>query len=163
MITIIVGTSENGVIGHLNEIPWYLPRDLKHFAQVTTGHTCLMGRKTFESIIKRLGHPLPNRKSVVLTTQKDYAAEGATVVHSWDEAMAATQGEEIFVSGGAEIYTLALPHANRINHTVIHTQAEGDTFFTFDKNQWQEISRELHPADEKNPFDCTFYLYERKK
>src|SRR3989344_9411197 len=98
MISIIVGTSKNSVIGHLNEIPWYLPRDLKHFAAKTTGHTTLMGRKTYESIIKRLGHPLPNRKSVILTTQKDFIAPECTIVHSWDEAMEATKGEEVFVS-----------------------------------------------------------------
>ncbi len=162
MISIIVGTSENGVIGHGNEIPWYLPRDLKHFASKTKGHTTLMGRKTFESILKRLGHPLPERKSVILTRQKDFTAEGCTVVHSWEEAMAATKGEEVFVSGGSDIYKLALPYTDKIILTVIHTTVEGDTFFEFDKSQWKVVSEEFCPKDEKNQFDCTFYEYDRK-
>ena len=163
MISIIVGTSENGVIGHLNEIPWYLPRDLKHFANTTRGHACIMGRKTFESILKRLGHPLKDRKNIVITNQKDYKAEGAIVVHSWNDAVAAAEGDEIFVSGGGEIYKLALPHTDRIIHTVIHTNVEGDSFFRFDHDGWNLVSSESHPKDEKNEFDCTFNIYERKK
>jgi dihydrofolate reductase len=163
MIAIIVATSENNVIGHGNEIPWYLPRDLKHFKEVTTGHTCLMGRKTFESIVKRLGHGLPNRKNVVLTTQKNFSVPDCTVVHSWEEALDTTQGEEVYISGGAEIYKLALPHAEKLYHTVIHTSVEGDTFFVFDPSEWNLVRSEFQPQDEKNQFDCTFNLYERKR
>ncbi|MEK7390782.1 MAG: dihydrofolate reductase [Patescibacteria group bacterium] len=164
MISIIVGTSKNEVIGHGNEIPWHLPRDLKHFAAVTKGHTVLMGRKTYESIVKRLGHPLPERKNVVMARQKEnFTAPGCTVVHSLDEAMKATEGENVFVSGGGEIYKLTLPRADKIILTVIDTVAEGDTFFRFNKDDWNLISEEFHAKDEKNKFDCTFYEYERKK
>jgi dihydrofolate reductase len=162
MLALIVATSENNVIGSLGEIPWYVPRDLKHFKDLTTGHTCLMGRKTYESIIKRLGKPLPNRKNVILTTQKNFEAPDCTVVHSWDEAMKVTKGEDVFVTGGSEIYKLALPLVDKIYHTVIHTTCDGDTFFSFYTNQWNLINKEFHPKDEKNQFDCTFYEYERK-
>ena len=163
MISIIVATSKNGVIGHLNKIPWYLQRDLKHFKDVTTGHTTLMGRKTYESILQRLGHPLPNRKNVIITTQKDFMAPGCIVVHSWDEAMTATIGEEVFVSGGSDIYKLALPHTDRLILTEVDVEIEGDTFFNFNKNEWVMTKKEFHSKDEKNEFDCTFYEYERKK
>lgn len=161
MIALIVATSENGVIGNKNSIPWYLPCDLKHFAQKTTGHTVLMGRKTFESILARLGKPLPNRKNIVLTTQPHYAPEGALVVHSWEEAVEKTKGEDVYVAGGAEIYKLTLPHADTLFLTVVHAEIPGDTFFTFTKNEWREVAKEFHPKDEKNEFDCTFYSYER--
>jgi dihydrofolate reductase len=162
MISIIVGTSENGVIGHLNDIPWYLPRDLKHFKEITSGHTTIMGRKTYDSIIKRIGKPLPNRKNVIITRQKDFMAPDCVVVHSWEEAMETTKDEEVFVSGGSDIYSLALPYAQKIYLTIIHTQVDGDSFFTFDNESWKEISHEFHPKDAKNPFDCTFINYERK-
>jgi dihydrofolate reductase len=163
MISIIVATSESGVIGHGNSIPWYVPRDLKHFKELTTGNTCLMGRKTYESIVKRLGHPLPNRKNVILTNQKDFQAPDCTVVHSWAEALAATKAENVFVSGGAEVYKLALPYTDRIYHTVIHTTCEGDAFFEFNQAEWNEVKKEFHPSDEKNQFDCTFFEYEKKR
>lgn len=163
MISIIVATSKNGVIGHLNKLPWYLPRDLKHFASLTTGHTALMGRKTYESIINRLGHPLPNRKNVILTNQKNFQAPGCTVVNSWEEAMEQTAGEEVFVSGGAEIYKIALPHTDRIYLTLVDMISDGDVFFEFDESKWQAVSEEFHAKDEKNPYDCTFITYDRKK
>src|SRR4051812_26269051 len=110
MISIIVAASDNNIIGHLNKLPWYLPRDLKKFKENTVGHTTLMGRKTFDSIMTRLGHPLPDRKTVIITRQKDFVAPPeCIVVGSWEEAMEKTRGEEVFVSGGAEIYKMALP------------------------------------------------------
>lgn len=163
MISIIVATSKNSVIGKDGEIPWYLPVDLKHFASKTKGNTVLMGRKTHESIIKRLGHPLPDRKSIILTTQKDFDAPGCTVVNTWDEAMKATVGENIFVSGGAEIYKLALPYADKLILTLVDTEIEGDTFFSFNKDEWNLLSEEPHSKDDKNKFDYTFYEYEKQK
>lgn len=163
MISIIVATSKNGVIGNAGQIPWYLPIDLKHFASKTRGNTTLMGRKTFESIIKKLGHPLPDRRSVILTNQKDFVAPECTVVHSWNEAMKSTKGEEVFVSGGSEIYKLALPYADKLFLTVVDTEVDGDTFFNFNKNEWNLVSEELHEKDEKNPLNCTFYEYEKRK
>ncbi|OHA19426.1 MAG: hypothetical protein A2836_03795 [Candidatus Taylorbacteria bacterium RIFCSPHIGHO2_01_FULL_45_63] len=164
MISIIVAASDNNVIGHLNKLPWYLPSDLKRFSKLTTGHTALMGRKTFESIVARLGHPLPNRKNVVITRDKGYKAEGAVVVMSWDEATKATAGEEVFVSGGADIYAMALPYADKLYLTRVHFQSDGDVFLPkIDMSEWKEVSKESHPKDEKNQYDSTFYIYERKK
>ena len=163
MISIILAASDNDVIGHLNKLPWYLSNDLKRFAKLTKGHTVLMGRKTHESIIARLGHPLPERKSVIITRQTDYKVPGCSVVSSWDEAMDATKGEEVFVSGGAEIYKLAFPHAKRIYLTRVHMTSEGDTKLSgLDLTDWKMASEEFHPKDEKNEFDSTFYIYERK-
>jgi dihydrofolate reductase len=163
MISIIVAASDNNVIGHLSKLPWYMPRDLKHFASTTKGHTALMGRKTYESIIARLGHPLSDRKSVVITRQKDFIAPGATVVANWDEAMKATAGEEVFVSGGVDIYKLALPHTDRLYLTRVHTTCEGDAFLPeINMSEWTLVSEESHPKDEKNEFDLTFYIYDRK-
>lgn len=161
MIAIVVGTSENGVIGHLNKIPWYLPRDLKHFKEVTLGHTVVMGRKTYESIIARIGTPLPDRKNIIITRQTDFKAPDCTVAHTWEEAVEAAQGEDIYVSGGSEIYNMALPHTDRLYLTKIHTHSDGDVYFKYNKDEWREVSKEFHPKDEKNPFDCTFYVYER--
>ncbi|MDO8510165.1 MAG: dihydrofolate reductase [bacterium] len=162
MIAIIVATSLNGAIGYLNEIPWYLPRDLKRFKEKTVGHTTLMGRKTHESIIKRLGHPLPDRRSIVLTRQKNFKAPDCEVASSWEEALEATKGDNLFVIGGAEIYSLALPHADKIFHTLVHTVTLGDAYFTFDPSAWQLVNSERVEADEKNEFACTFNDYERK-
>lgn len=164
MISIIVAASDNDIIGHLNKLPWYLSRDLKNFARLTRGNTTVMGRKTFESILARLGHPLPDRKNVVITRQKDFDAKGATVVASWEEAMKATAGEEVFVSGGNEIYKLALPHADRLYLTRVHRTSEGDTHLPIkDFSEWTLVEKEEWPKDEKNEFDATYYVYERKR
>ena len=163
MISIIVATSKNSVIGKNGEIPWYMPIDLKHFASITRGNTVLMGRKTFESITKRLGHPLPDRKTVVLTNQKDFTAPECTVVHSWEEAIEATKNENVFVCGGENIYKLALPHTDKLILTLVDTVVDGDTFFHFNPNEWKVLSEEPHTKDEKNKFDCIFYEYEKRK
>src|SRR3989338_5412007 len=97
-LALIVATSENNVIGHLNKIPWYMPRDLKHFATITKGHTVIMGRNTYESIFARLGKSLPDRTNIVVTRNADFKADGCTIVHSLHEALEKTVGEaEIFV------------------------------------------------------------------
>ncbi len=164
MISVIVATSKNGAIGHGNKIPWHLPRDLKHFSAKTKGNTVLMGQKTFESILGYLGKPLPDRKTVILTLDKTFKApEGCRVFHSVEEALTATKDENVFVSGGGQIYKLLLPYADRLLLTLIDIEIEGDTFFTFDKKDWNLVSEEFQPKDEKNKLDCTFYEYERKR
>jgi dihydrofolate reductase len=163
MISIIVAATENNVIGHLSKLPWYLPRDLKHFSSLTTGNTTVMGRKTYESIIARIGQPLPNRKNVIITRQKDFKAPGCIVVGSWEEAKKATKGENVFVSGGRDIYEIALPDTDKLYITRIHTISEGDTNLpSINMNDWKEVSKEFHKKDDKNEFDLTFYTYERK-
>lgn len=165
MISIIVGASDNNIIGHLNQLPWYLPRDLKNFSKTTRGNTALMGRKTFDSIIARIGHPLPERKNVIITRQRDFVAPPeCVVVSSWEEAMEKTQGEEVFVSGGAEIYKMALPHTDRIILTRVHKISEGETELPIkDFSDWELVHEEFWPKDEKNECDATYQIYDRKK
>ncbi|MDO8591124.1 MAG: dihydrofolate reductase [bacterium] len=163
MLSLIVATSENNVIGHLNKIPWYMPRDLKHFANVTKNHTVIMGRNTYESILSRLGKPLPERNNIAVTRQKDFRAPGCSVVHSLDEALAAApKNEEVFVIGGSQLYAESIPKADRIYRTLIHTTMEGDAFFpVLDKNQWRLAESKFETKDTKNPFDATYEIYEK--
>ncbi|GAA0543071.1 type 3 dihydrofolate reductase [Chitinophaga japonensis] len=164
IVSIIVAASENNVIGRDNQLPWHLPADLKYFKQTTLGKPIIMGRKTFES----LGKPLPGRPNIVVTRQPGYARDGIIVTPSLRAAITAagTFGtEEIFVTGGAEIFKQAIPLlVQRIYLTRIHAVVEGDTFFpVFDKVQWELVSSEEHPADEKHEYAFTFEVYERKK
>jgi dihydrofolate reductase len=165
MISIIVAASDNDVIGQANTLPWRLSRDLKNFKELTTGNTVVMGRKTFESIIARLGHPLPNRKNVVITRQQDFVASPeVVVVGSWEQAIEKTKGEEVFVSGGEAIYKIALQSADRLYLTRVHAQSDGDIRLpTINFSEWNLVKEEQWPKDEKNEFDATFQLYERKR
>ena len=164
MISIIVATAKNGIIGKNGEIPWYLPDDLKHFAKITRGHTVIMGRKTYESIIKRLGHPLPDRKNIVITSQADYKAPDCLVVSSINEVIKTLPTEEeVFIIGGGKIYEEFLPIADKLYITEVAMECEGDTFFpSIEKDSWEIISSEPHAKDEKNLFDFTFLELVRK-
>jgi len=163
IISLIVAIAENGVIGKEGGIPWYLPADLAHFKQTTMGHPIIMGRKTYESI----GRTLPGRYNVVITRQKDYRAEGCVVVGSLGQAIEkakkAEGSNEIFIIGGEEIYNQAMPLADRIYLTKVHTSLAGDKFFKFDQKLWRQKSNETHTADDKNPSDYEFIVLERKK
>lgn len=163
MISLLVAYAKNGVIGKQNDLPWYLPADLKRFKQLTVGHPVIVGRKTFDSITKRLGHSLPDRPNIVLTRDSQYQYEGAKVVSGMEEALAATDAsEEVFVIGGAEIYRQALPVAGRIYATEVKAEIDGDVFFPeFDRKSWREVERQTNTADEKNPYDYDFVVYER--
>lgn len=160
----IVAVSENGVIGKDNQLIWHLPADLKRFKQLTMSHTMIMGRKTFESI----GRALPGRKTIVITRQEDYKAEGCDVVPSLQKALELCREkqdprDEIFITGGAEVYKQAIPRAVKIYLTRIHHAFEGDAFFPdLDKSAWKITSIENHKADDKNPYDYSFVNYERK-
>ena len=163
IVSMVLAASENHVIGKDGDLPWRLPADLRFFKQLTTGHTIIMGRKTFDSIKK----PLPNRRNVVITRQKGLEIEGCDVYNSLGEALKSAVGEEeVFIVGGATIYqkALDLDIADRIYLTVVHDHFEGDTFFEVPKGgKWNEVSRERHAADEKNPYDYTFLVRERIK
>ncbi|MDQ1085921.1 dihydrofolate reductase [Siphonobacter sp. SORGH_AS_1065] len=150
MVHLVVAVAENGAIGKDNQLIWHLPDDLKQFKKITSGHTIVMGRKTYESI----GKPLPNRTNVIITRNPAYQAEGCLVVTSLQEAM--EKDTDIYVIGGAEIYAQALPATDVIHLTEVHIAVDGDAFFPkLDAGEWVEVSRESHSADEKHayPFD----------
>ena len=141
-----VAVAENLVIGSSNDLPWYLPEDLKHFKKITTGKTVLMGRKTYESIIKRLGKPLPGRKNVVITRQQNFRVPSEVLVfHSLDDALKALVTEDVYVIGGAEVFKLALPLAEKIYMTHVHANYPGNIFFPeIDWGKWRKIEEEKH-------------------
>ncbi|MGM7701390.1 dihydrofolate reductase [Pseudalkalibacillus sp. Hm43] len=158
MISLLFAMGKNHVIGKNNDLPWRLPEDLKWFKQVSTGHTVIMGRKTYESI----GKPLPNRKNVIVTNDKEYEAEGCIVTHSIEEALQ-QDGDETIVIGGAKIYEQVLDDADRLYMTYIDEEFEGDTFFPeYDESEWELTSKEIGIKDEKNPYDYYFCVYDRK-
>ena len=163
-ISIIAAVASNNVIGRANQLPWYMPADLKWFKKQTMGHHLLMGRKTFEST----GRPLPGRITVVITRNPNYAPEGVAIARSLDEAIGKAQAAgdpEIFIAGGAEIFAQGLHRADRMYITRIHAEPEGDTFFPEfdDVNEWKLVDSEHCEADEKNPFPYSFLTYERQK
>jgi dihydrofolate reductase len=145
-ITLIAAVAKNNVIGSKNDLPWYLPEDLKRFKQITLGHTVLMGRKTYDSIIARLGKPLPERKSVVITRNKDFAApEGVQVFNSLDEALTKLQNQDIYVIGGAQIFQQIMPKADKMFLTLVDKEYPGDTFFPkIDPDIWEQTKKEVH-------------------
>lgn len=159
-ISIVVAVSENNAIGKDNQLLWHLPADLKHFKNITTGHTIIMGRKTYDSI----GKPLPNRRNIIITRQKNLHIEGVEVVNSLDEALALSKDqEEVFIIGGAEIYKQALAVSHRIYLTRVHQEFEADAFFPELENEtWKEVEKVDHLPDEKNKFAYTFSTLERR-
>lgn len=167
ILSLIAAADEDGVIGQGNTLPWDLPADLKYFREKTKGHVVIMGRKTFDSIVEKLGHPLPDRRNVVITRQGDLYAGDYDLVASMDEAIELaerSEDEEVFVIGGQQIYEIAMPFANRIYLTRIHHQYEGDKFFpVIPANDWMIAQEERHEADLQNPYPYTFLVYEKKK
>jgi dihydrofolate reductase len=150
VLTLIAAVARNGVIGFANRLPWQLPADLRRFKELTTGHTVIMGRKTWESLPAKF-RPLPGRRNIVVTRNDAFIADGATVSTSLPDAIAAANGDEAFVIGGAELYKAALPLADRLQLTEIDAAYEGDTWFpVIDMAQWRETARETH-ADETGP------------
>lgn len=163
MLSIIVAKAKNNIIGKDNQLIWHLPEDLKRFKQLTTGHTIIMGRKTFES----LGKVLPERKHIVFSQNPDFKIhdENVQVVHSMLEIQEYIENEEEnFVIGGAMIYNLLMPYVTKMYVTEIAQDFEGDAFFPrIDTNIWREVSREKGIKDEKNPLDYEYAVYERIK
>jgi dihydrofolate reductase len=162
-VSLIAALSRNGVIGRNNQLPWRIPEDLRRFRQLTTGHPVLMGRKTYESIVRTLGGPLPGRENIVLTRSLHYQAPGCRVAHSvqaaLDQAHEAAGAEEVFVIGGAELYRLLLPVAQHLYLTEIHAEFEGDAWFPpFSAREWRETSREPRQSPQ---FSYDFVTYER--
>jgi len=146
MITLILAIADNGVIGRDGTIPWRIGDDLKRFKRLTVGKPVVMGRKTWESLPKK---PLPERVNIVVTRQPGWRGEGALAASSLGEGLAmAGDAGEVMVIGGAEIYRVALPLANRIELTEIHRAFDGDAHFAFDREDWREIAREQHATQD---------------
>ncbi len=159
IVTIVVAISENHVIGKDNKLLWHLPADLKHFKDITTGHSIIMGRKTYESV----GKPLPKRRNIIITRQA-ISIEGCEVVNSVEAALELCKGEqEVFIVGGAEIYRQSLNLTDRIYLTIVHQTFEGDSFFPeIDPKQWKEVSREDHQPDDRNSLPYSFITLETR-
>ena len=158
----VVAAAENNAIGKNNQLLWSLPNDTKFFKNTTWGMPVIMGRKTFES----LGKPLTGRTNIVITTQQDWQAAGAIVVHDIEEAMAAAAGtdaKEAFIIGGGTIYKQTLPVTQRVYLTRVHTSIEGDAFFPeMNKADWELLSQLDFNADEKHAYAYSFQVWQRK-
>ncbi len=161
-LSLIAAVADNGVIGAAGDIPWRLPEDWKRFKATTMGHHLLMGRMTWESI----GKPLPGRTTVVISRGRPQLPEGVRLASSLDRAIeiAAEAAErEVFVAGGAGIYRLALPRADRLYLTRVHASIEGDTLFPeWDESKWQLVASDHHPADERHPWAFTSQVFDRR-
>ena len=163
MINIICALAENNAIGFENRLLYRLSSDLRHFKELTSGHTVIMGRKTFDSLPKGA---LPNRRNIVLSRQEELHYENAECYRSLEEAlMQCDYTEDIYIIGGGELYKQTINLANRIHLTLVDdTPAEADAFFpTLNLEEWVETAREEHPADEKHAQAYTFIDYERKQ
>jgi len=156
VIIVAIGAIGKGnVIGKNGELPWHLPEDLKHFKELTTNHTVIMGRKTFESIPEKF-RPLPNRRNIVVTSNKDYTNEGIEVSASLNEAVGKVQEGKAFIIGGARLYEEALTIADTLEITKVEGDYSGDVFFPeIDLSKWDEIS-----SDKRDGF--TFLTLKRK-
>ena len=160
-VTFIVAAAENNAIGKGNQMPWHLPNDFKYFKAKTMDHSIIMGRKTFESI----GKPLPGRRNIIISRQPTLNIEDVDVANSLQDVNKYCRDErEIFIIGGAEIFNQAMPMADEILLTRVHTNIEGaDAFFPeLLESDWELISQEKHNKDDKHQYDYTFEVYKRK-
>ncbi|KYD03251.1 dihydrofolate reductase [Heyndrickxia sporothermodurans] len=161
MISFLWAQDEKGVIGRNNQLPWYIPEDLKYFKKTTMGHPIVMGRKTFESI----GKPLPGRQNIIITRDENFCAKDCLVLQSKHQLLnwADQQDKEVFITGGAEIFGLFMDKVDRLYVTKIFANIEGDTYFPIiDWSEWELVSSEKGPKNEENPYDYEFQVYERK-
>lgn len=160
MITIIVAMDKKNGIGNNNQLLWHLPKDLKHFKDITSGHPVIMGRRTYESI----GKPLPNRTNIVISSRNDWFQEGILIVGSIKEAIKYAQkiDEDIFILGGGNIYQQTIDLADRLEVTLVDTELRADTYFpNINPAEWKKTKDSFHAKDEKNPFNLHFITYEK--
>lgn len=158
-ISLIVAVGTRGVIGDAGRIPWHLSTDLRRFKQLTTGHTIIMGRRTFES----LGRRLPDRKHIVLSRDPRFSPSDVEVVSSWPHALRLAGNGEVFVIGGGELYSLAMPVAKRIYLTTVLTDCSGDTYFRLDNlSDWEIVADETFPAGPRDDYPHRFQILERR-
>lgn len=156
IVSFIVAMSENRVIGRDNQLPWHISEDLKRFKRLTLGHPIIMGRKTFDS----LGKPLPKRRNIVITRNQNLVLDGAEICQSLDDALELVKDEpEVFVIGGAEIFKMAMPLANKIYLTVVHKNVDGDVYLPEIPSDFFEVTREKHV---ENDISFSFVDLERK-
>ena len=148
-ITLVVARAQNGVIGREGKLPWHLPADLKRFKALTMGSVMVMGRKTFDS----LPGLLPGRRHIVLTRDRGWSAAGAEVAHDVEEALQLAGGERVSVIGGAEIFQLFMPLADRVELTEVLADIPGETVMPDprDRGDWRESASEEHPAENGGP------------
>jgi dihydrofolate reductase len=165
MIGMIVACSENNVIGRAGDLPWHLPDDLKHFMQSTKTCPVIMGRKTFAS----LKQPLPRRTNIVVSRSATDLGKDVVVVSSLKEALKHAKNlveatdKPIWIAGGGEIYKAAMPEADLIVRTLIHSEVDGDVFFPFiDTAQWERARQEPHPEDDRHAFAYTIEWWHRR-
>lgn len=160
-LALIVAASENNVIGRNNALIWHLPADLKHFKNLTTGHTVVMGRKTFESI----GRALPNRRNIVISRTPGLHIAGCEIADSPETMFKKVEQEEkVFIIGGGKIYEQLWDKADLLYLTRVHVSAEGDTCIpAIDPSEWVLLEEESFKADEKNEHDYSFLTYQRKR
>jgi dihydrofolate reductase len=157
-IVLVAALGRNRVIGADGGMPWHLPADLQHFKRVTLGHPIVMGRRTFESI----GKALPGRRNIVLSTSMNAVPDGVEVHESFDEALAVIDDETVMVVGGGALYAKALPHAHRLELTLVDAEPEGDTHFpAWDRHDWALRSMERRPADDANEYPLVFCSFTR--
>ena len=160
-ISIIAALASNNVIGKDNGLPWRLPADLQYFKRMTLDKPIIMGRKNYQSI----GRPLPQRHNIIITRDPGFSAEGCTVVHSFDDALAAAgDASEVMIIGGAEIYKIALLRASAMYLTFIEAEVAGDTYFPeWQVDAWCEVGRENYSADARNSYSYSFVRYVRSE
>ncbi len=169
-ISIVAAMAENRVIGKDGRLPWRLPDEMKHFVRLTTGHTVVMGRKTFESIASK---PLPNRRNIILTRNTNYTAPGTaapnnnpphieTAASIPDAIAKADNSDEVFICGGEQAYQDAMPLADNLYLTLVHASPDGDAHFpTFDDSDWNLTDQTRHDPDDRHEYAFTFHRYER--
>ncbi|WP_288461439.1 dihydrofolate reductase [uncultured Chryseobacterium sp.] len=160
MTTIVVAMGEKNEIGFENQLLWHLPKDLKHFKEITSGHPVIMGRKTYESI----GKPLPNRTNIVVSRKTDWFEEGILIVGSIKEAVkfAKKIDEDVFIIGGGKIYKQTMDIVDKLEVTLVKADLEADTFFPkIDPKIWKKTDEICHEKDEKNQYDFCFQTFER--
>lgn len=174
MISIISAIGKNNELGKKNDLLWNLPADMKHFREITSGHTIIMGQKTFESLAKdsngkQIGRLLPNRRNIILTQDKSFLKEGAEIAHSIEELMqlldkTTKPDEEVFVIGGGIIYKLLMEKANKLYITHVNAEfPEAEIFFPIiDPNIWQKTKSEKYQKDDLNQYDLEFVEYIKK-
>lgn len=158
----IVAIASDGAIGRQGDLLCHMPADMKHFKEVTMGHSIIMGRKTFESFPRR---PLPGRQNIVITRNTSWQYPGATVAHSLEEAIATAETDTAFIIGGAQVYEQAMPLVEVLHLTLIHARwATADAFFpTIDMKEWEEVEREHHASDYRNAYEFDFITLKRRK